>query len=755
MEPHRRYSFRLLPGSWAFIGLALLAALLAGSLWLQPIVLPRTMRLLLVLSLLTVVGVLTFAFARTARGALASLGFSLRDLAAGRLEVRAPENLPGIAGDLAHDLNRLAQQYSELRSDLDQRVAIQTQRLKRERDQFAEQSQQLRVTAAREQEEMRAQSERLSSMSHELRTPLSGILGYADLLRRTALDEDQLQHLDTLDKSARALLTMINDLLDWSRIEAGRLKLDELRFDLYDTVESTIALLAPLAYEKDLELVRIVYHDVPRELRGDSQRLRQILTNLLSNAIKFTARGAVVLRVMGEREESGRHWLRFAVSDTGIGIADEQRERLFQPFRQIGGSQVGSSGLGLSISRKLAELMGGEINLESELGKGSTFSVLLPFKLIAAAESAPQEDEPLGAHRVWLYEPHQAARLAWMHWLEFWGLAVDSFESADALSEALFNTAAERRPALVMLGLVPRDIDTPVISALLQHDRGATALVVLVNSVSPPLLDRIRRSGASLCHPKSVTRRRLYQDLARLLRINAGNTLPLEGQRALIADNNAANRRYLATLCRHLGLETSETADGKEAFERWLAVRPPIVLLDAHMPVLDGPGCARRIRETERDGEHCRILAVSAHLEPEERQAFIEAGADAVLIKPFDDGQLLAALAPASQRGAHAAAKLAQDPELLALLQEELPLQLAELERAFEDGQLEAARDAAHTLRGTAAFYHLAQLRQTTSAIEDWLRGTERLQEGPTARRALNGVRTAVDETLSAMRSGG
>ncbi|NKF21807.1 hybrid sensor histidine kinase/response regulator [Solimonas marina] len=751
MEPHRQYSLRLLPGAWAFIVLALLAAALAAGLWLPPLMLPHAMRVMIGASLLIAIAALSFAFTRTARPAFSALGLSLRDLAAGRLEVRAPPHLPGLAGDLGRDLNRLAQQYGELRGDFDERVAQQSARLKRERDEFAAQCQQLRVTAAREQEEMRAQSERLSSMSHELRTPLSGILGYADLLRRTSLDADQLEHLDTLDKSARALLTMINDLLDWSRIEAGRLKLEELRFDLYDTVESTIALLAPLAYEKNLELVRIVYHDVPRELRGDSQRLRQILTNLLSNAIKYTPKGAVVLRVMGEREESGRSWLRFAVSDTGIGIAPEQRERLFQPFRQIGGTQVGSSGLGLSISRKLAELMGGEISLESELGKGSTFSVLLPFKLIAAAESAPQEDEPLGSHRVWLYEPHQAARLAWMHWLEFWGLTVDSFESAEALSEALFNTAGERRPALVMLGLAPLDVDTPVIQELLQRERGTTAMVVLVNSVAPPLLEHVRRSGASLCHPKSVTRRRLYQDLARLLRINAGATLPLEGQQALIADNNAANRRYLAMLCTHLGLATTEVADGREAFDRWLAQRQPIVLLDAHMPELDGPGCAKRIRETEKGGERCRILAISAHLDPEERQAFIDAGADAVLIKPFDDSQLLAALEPSTRRQVHAAARLARDPELLSLLREELPLQFAELQKAFDGGKLEAAREAAHTLRGTAAFYHLAQLRQTTSAVEDWLRSTDRLQDGPTARRALDGVRRAVDETLSAM----
>jgi len=744
----------LLPGSGAFGALTGIALVAALSTWIGPMQIPYALRAMLGLSVAVAGVTLGVVGYRTARRALSLIGLTLQDLGRGRVEVRAPETLSGLAGDLARDVNVLAERYADLQANFDARLAEQTQRLKRERDQFAAQCQALRTAAAREQDELRAQSERLASMSHELRTPLTGILGYADLLRRTHLDNEQRQHLDTLDKSARALLTMINDLLDWSRIEAGRLKLDELRFDLYDVVESTTALLAPLAYEKELELVRIIYHDVPRELRGDSQRLRQILTNLLSNAIKYTNRGGVVLRVMGERDEAGRSWLRFAVTDTGIGIAPEARERLFQPFRQIGGSQVGSSGLGLSISRKLAELMGGEISLESEVGKGSTFSVLLPFKLIAAEESVPHDDEPLGTHRVWLYEPHAAARLAWLHWFEFWGLSVDSFESAEALGEALFNTAVERRPELVVLGLMPRDIELPTIGELLSRSRGTTTTVVLVNSVSPPLLERIRQAGAALVHPKSVARKQLYEDLARLLRAERPAALPLAGRQALIADNNLANRRYIAALCAHLGLQTSEAADGREALSRWLATRSDIVLLDAHMPGLDGPACARSIRDNELEGKRCCILAVSAHLEPEERQAFLDAGADAVLIKPFDEAQLLAALAPLVQKPSHPAARLAQDPELLALLRTELPLQFAELEQAFAAGKLDAARDAAHTLRGTAAFYHLAQLRQTTAAVEEWLRNSESLKKGPAARRELESVRKAVDETLAAMPRG-
>lgn len=754
MEADQRYS-RSLPQIWPILVLFGISTALWLVAVIQMLSLAPLLRYALVALLNLLVVALVLIYRRSLRRSLLVLGSTLHRLASGRTEVRAPAELTGLYGMMSSDINRIAQQLGELNSRFEDAVQQTTLRLRRERDELLAQNQQLRVGAGEAQEEARQQSERLSSMSHELRTPLTGILGYADLLRRTKLDAEQLQHLDTLDKSARALLTMINDLLDWSRIEAGRLKLDELRFDLYDTVESTVALLAPLAYEKNLELVRIIYHDVPRELRGDAQRLRQILTNLLSNAIKFTEQGEVVLRVMGEREEPGRHWLRFAVADTGVGIAPDQQARLFQPFRQVGRAH-GGSGLGLSISRKLAELMGGEINLESTPGSGSTFSALLPFKLNAADESAVHEDRPLGEHRVWLYEPHHAARLAWLHWLEFWGLSVQSFGSLEPLSEALLNIAAERRPAVVVLGLPAADVDKPELARLLRNCRehGPPALM-LVNSVSPPLLEQLRQLGAAICHPKSVTRQRLYNDLAGLLNPQTQALPPLSGKQALVADNNLVNRRYLVRLCAELGLKTSEAKDGREAFERWLTVRPDIVLLDAKMPELDGAGCARAIRAAEKGESRCRILAVSAHLEPDERRDFLAAGADEVLIKPFDEAQLLAALEPALRRESHSAAKLAQDPELLSLLTEELPAQLADLEREISGERLQQARDAAHTLRGTAAFYHLAQLKQTTAAMESWLKNQDVLTNGPVVRQKLDSVRRAVDETLTAMRGEG
>ncbi|MES0874446.1 ATP-binding protein [Sinimarinibacterium thermocellulolyticum] len=720
---------------------ALLAPHLAAPLRLAPAV-AGAGGLLLALSAL-----------RRSRRELGALALGLRALSLGRSEQRLVEDRRGVLGELAAAGNRLAERLDTLSTRFDERVAEHTRHLRAERDALQAQNQQLRTAAGAAQDEARAQSELLASLSHELRTPLTGILGYADLLRRSGLDAEQAQQLDMLEKSARALLAMINDLLDWSRIEAGRLRLNEEALDLIDTVEDTSALLAPLAYDKDLELVRIVYHDVPRQVRGDAQRLRQILTNLLSNAIKFTERGEVVLRAMREREEAGRTWLRFSVTDTGIGISPEQQQRLFQPYRQLGRATRGGSGLGLSIVRKLVELMGGEVSLDSTPGKGSTFSVLLPFKLMADAESAGAADPRLAGRSVWLFEAHATSRLALVHWLEFWGLSVRSFAAADELADALRTAVA--KPDLVILGLKPAERgDLAVRATLAACAEHQPPLLALVASAAPPVHEELRDAGAAACHAKAIGRDRLHDEILRLLSAApAAAVQPLAGLRALIADNNLVNRRYLGALCRRLGLEVIEAGDGRSALQQWLRERPAIVLLDAHMPELDGPGCAREIRAAERgSATRCRILAVSAHLEPEERHQFLQAGADAVLIKPFDERTLLRKLDPMAGGPPPAAARLTADPELLGLLREELPRQLRDLESAIDARDLSAARDAAHTLRGTAAFYHLPTLRQTASALEDWLLRCDGLNAGAEKRRELQSVRRAVDDTLAAMR---
>ncbi len=686
---------------------------------------------------------------------------ALQRLSAGRGGLRLDRSGTGALGALAQAVNHIAAQVETLSAQREGQASELLRQLRADRSALTEQNQALRSAAGAAQDEARAHSEMLSSLSHELRTPLTGILGYARLLGRSGLNADQAQQLDTLEKSARSLLGMINDLLDWSRIDAGRLRLNEDTLDISELIEDTCTLLAPLAYDKGLELVNIVYHDVPQQVRGDTQRLQQILTNLLSNAIKFTQRGEVVLRVMQEREEAGRSWVRFSVSDSGIGISSDQLARLFRPYHQISHefnrSRHEGTGLGLSIARKLAELMGGKIEVSSEPGRGSTFSLLAPFTLIAQAGHSRKYDPRLAGRTVWLLEPHGTARLALVHWLEFWGMRVRSFEHAEMLQQALGRPGSSGAPDLVIAGLAPASKDMPVLRAMLERCRNAAPpLLALIGSGASTVHAEMLAAGAAACRPKWIGRQTLHDDILRLLtrgEIEPGP--PLAGQRALVADNNLVNRRYLVEMCRACGLQTLEAEDGRVAFEMWQRERPQHVLLDARMPDLDGAGCARQIRAAEsRSGNaaRCNILAVSAHLEPEERAAFVEAGANAVLIKPFDENELLRRLSPNAGSPSPTATRLASDPEMLALLQDELPKQFADLEAAFSTHDLPRACDAAHTLRGTAAFYKMSRLRQTATALETWLRAVAKLQDGPQSRRELDHVRRAVDDTLAALK---
>ena len=723
----------LLPLAWLAGGLILTWSLL------DPARLSRSLQLLLGFTW-GGAALLQLWVARRQARAWSRLAAVARNLARGRGEQRAPRDLPGHARLVAEPLDDAGRVITQLRDHQDTLVMQTTARLKADQERLQDMNAEMRRALLTTQAAARAQSELFSNLSHELRTPLTGILGYADLLRRSTLDAEQEQYVATLDKSARGMLTMINDLLDWSRIEAGRLRLHEERFEIHEVIEDVTTLLAPLAYEKSLELVRIVYHDVPTTLSGDAQRLRQVLTNLLSNAIKFTEQGEVVLRVMREREDKGRIWLRLTVSDTGIGISAEQQARLFQPFQQAGPSS-GGSGLGLSISRKLTELMGGSVSLESTEGEGSVFSVLLPLGLTADTDIGPTPDRRLSEKTVWLLEPHDTARLALTHSLAFWGLNVVRYDSVEALHDRL--QLAHNLPALVVVGLRPEDVETmrPILQQCAEH---RPPLLTLVASASLDVQLRLRALGAAACLPKSAGRQSLQQALVELA-TERRTSRPLNGRSALVADNNVANLRYLALLCVELGLDVLEARDGEEALNLWRAHRPQFVLLDARMPRRTGAACAELIR-AEADDPGPRIIAISAHLEPEERRAFLDAGADHILLKPFDERQLLNALLPGRQQPpAPSSQRLAEDPEMLQLLAEELPLQLDEVETACGRGDLSAAREAAHQLRGTAAFYHLGALRECASALETRLRQVTATGE---ADAAIQAVKQAVAEAL-------
>ena len=661
-----------------------------------------------------------------------------------RMEVRANTTQSGLTGELAEQINLMATRLLQEQDQVDSMVTQSAMRLRRDHQELLEQHQELRRSMAAALKAVEAQSELFSNLSHELRTPLTAIIGYTDLLLRSKLDTEQQAHLTTVGKSAQGMLGMINNLLDWGRIEAGRLSLNDDQLDVLQIVEEVVEMLSALAYEKGLELVCVVYQDVPKLVRGDAQRLRQIVTNLLSNAIKFTARGEVVLRVMRDRSDEGRVWLNFSVSDTGPGIAPEQQRRLFQAFQQTAGTR-GGTGLGLTIARKLTELMGGRVDMQSTLGQGSTFGAVIPFRLIDVQErDAKNEHPPLRGLEIWVMEPHPVARLGLIHWLEHWQCTVRSFDTVPLLYTAL----SQSKPAAIVLGLHTEDIQHPDYVALLQRCAARQPpLLALVTSVSSEVQTELRNAGAANALPKSISHRTLLAELRNLVARTSTPLHPLSGLRALVADNNLINRRYIATLCRELGMQVTEAADGREALDHWRQQRSDVVLLDARMPELDGLGCARAIHAEDREGRSC-VIAISANLEPAERRAFAMAGVDGVLIKPFDSRALLRLLEPRTQAVLPPSKQLTADPQLLELLREELPLQLRELEDTLSQSQLIPARDAVHQLHGTAAFYHIDTLKKSTAALEQHLLQIETLQQNEQWKPLLQELHKALHQVL-------
>lgn len=670
-----------------------------------------------------------------------------RSLAQGRMETRAPEHLWGTSGQLAEQINTLGKQLTYHRDHIDGIVVQMTSHLRQDQQRLQSLNLELSHALAESRRAAQTQEELFSNLSHELRTPLTAILGYTDLIQRSGLNREQETHIATVAKSARGMLGMINDLLDWSRIEAGQLQLNEDTFDVNESIEDVTALLAPLAYDKDLELVRIVYHDVPSQLRGDPQRLRQILTNLLSNAIKFTTKGSVVVRISRERDEQDLIWIKVSVTDTGPGISPEQQSQLFQAFHQASGT-VGGSGLGLSITRRLTELMGGTVSMESVLDEGSTFSVTLPFGLTEASSTTPSADPHLRERQVWIVEPHATARLALTHWLEFWGMRVRSFENASALNHALSSSS----PEVVIVGMKEKDHDNADYLAVFQRCTWRRPpLLALIASASIDMHARVREAGAANCLPKSVSQLGLYRELINLTSLKPTQQQPLAGRRVLIADNNAVNRRYIATLCGELALAVQEAVDGREALRHWRNNGADYVLLDARMPEIDGLNCLRAIRaETVAGSPRSRVIVISAHVGPDERKAFLAAGADGVLLKPFDGRELLRVLAPQLVAPPPpVSAMLTADPEMLVLLREELPIQIRELEDALYNDNLSASRDAAHQLRGTAAFYHLTTLKQATAAFDLYLLQVHSLSGDQVWPGMLAEIRTSLDQVLN------
>lgn len=717
-------------------------------------------------------GLIVVRLSRKISSSLQKLLSTVKSLENGQLESRVFLDNNDELSELATGVNSMANALQRSQSEYQQNLEQATSDLRETLDEMEIRNSELQIGRREALEASIMKSEFLANVSHEIRTPLNGILGFSELLARTNLSNQQVEYLATIHKSSEDLLKILNDILDLSKIDAGKLIVERIRMNLRDILEEVIIMLAPEAYQKGIELNYLIYSDVPLQIMSDPLRLKQVLINLISNAIKFTPQGSINIRISTINQTQQHCSIRFEVQDTGIGMDESQVAKVFTAFSQADSSttrRFGGTGLGLVISKALVEAMGGEMRVSSQLGTGSIFSFHIEAELAKGEEI---DFPPLSGHCGALIDGSMMSRLNTSGVLSHWDVEHNDFETPAQLLD--FKDKHQPNWQVLMYAI---DDQLPDNSNLQKNIKLLKTLglpiIASTSILNNEHIDAYKALGIShvLTHP--CTRKNFYRLLRLSLKLptldnpanRSGSPIKTQPPTVLAVDDNPANLQLVVTLLAELGIPTLSAKSGQEAIDLVTQQEVDLVLMDIQMPHMNGLEATKAIRQLERNNT-VPIIALTAHAMADEKETLLKVGMNDYQTKPINQDQLISCIerwtgyrcqvkAPKINLDQHsnerlhagvfdaqlALANSNQNPELAAelfkMLLDSLAADIQAIITAWETEDFAELLERVHKLHGGTKYCGVPKLTQALNQLETALKTPERSHEWPNLLRSM------------------